>query len=167
MAVLEFVSEGHTFHIRVEAAAGSIDHLVETVLDIDQQTFSESTFSHYTAAAFLLEGRMYLLYADDVVIGTCVLVRCWSRPSEVMVLSLAIRPGWRGRGLGQHFLFGVITRLRTLDVQALLVMVSRENRRALSVYEDVGFVPEAEVAHDPRSGEPLVMMRYALGNTSE
>ncbi|MCB9678786.1 MAG: GNAT family N-acetyltransferase [Alphaproteobacteria bacterium] len=109
-------------------------------MEIDLQTFSESTFSEYAAAAMLRNGHVYLLSFGDQVIGTCVTMRCWDRPNEAMILSMGIKPGWRGQGLGQHFIRGVLQKLRQRGLRSACLYVSTDNRRAIKVYEDVGFV---------------------------
>jgi ribosomal protein S18 acetylase RimI-like enzyme len=153
---------GRTYEIRVTEAESVTDELVRTLIDIDLQTFSESTFSHYTAAAFLRNGRVYLLEADSVVIGSCVVMRCWERPSEVMILSMGIRPGWRGRGLGQRFLGGVLAQLTRRGFRAISLMVGADNRRAIKVYHDVGFVVIENTLEDSRTGETFLLMRHQL-----
>jgi len=158
---IEIDSE-RSYVIRVDEADGPTDELVRVLIDIDLQTFSESTFSTYTAAAFLRQGRVYLLRADESVIGTCVLIRCWDRPNEVMVLSMGIRPGWRGRGLGQRFLQGVLERLKAQGIRAVTLMVGDDDRRAIKVYEDVGFQQVQTALSDSRTGETLLMMRLQL-----
>ena len=99
---------GRSFEIEIEEAQVITESLVRTLIEIDLQTFSESTFSHYTARAFLAHGRVFLLRADSRIIGTCVCMRVWDRPHESMILSMGIRPGWRGRGLGQRFVTAAI-----------------------------------------------------------
>jgi len=138
---------GRAFRIVVEEVQAVTPDLVQTLIDIDLQTFAESTFSHYTAAAFLTNGRVFLLRADDKVIGTCVCMRCWDRPYEATIMSMGIRPGWRGRGLGQRFVAGVMDKLRARGLRSLSLLVGKENRRAIKVYNDVGFVvaDEAQV----------------------
>jgi ribosomal protein S18 acetylase RimI-like enzyme len=153
---------GHSYEIRVEDAVGVSEDLIRVLLEIDLQTFSEATFSNYTAAAFLRQGHVMLLRADGVVIGTCVLMRCWDRPQEVLLISMGIRPGWRGKGLGQRFLTGVVERMRQLGMRAVSVMVGDDNRRALKVYEDVGFRFIETALDDHRTGESFVLLRKAL-----
>ncbi|MEZ4319599.1 MAG: GNAT family N-acetyltransferase [Myxococcota bacterium] len=113
--------------------------LIDTLVEIDLQTFSESTFSEYAAAAMLRNGRVYLLSSGDQIIGTCVTMRCWDRPNEAMILSMGIKPGWRGQGLGQHFIRGVLQKLRQRGLRSACLYVGTDNRRAIRVYEDVGF----------------------------
>lgn len=160
---------GREFHIGVDEVHTVTPELVQTLIDVDLQTFAESTFSHYTAAAFLTGGRVFLLRANDKVIGTCVCMRGWERPQEAMILSMGIRPGWRGRGLGQRFVSGVLDKLRARGLRSVSLLVGRENRRAVKVYEDVGFkaVDEAAVRHGAVAfgaapDESLLLMRARL-----
>lgn len=154
--------EGKSFLIRVEEAEGDPAELTRILLDIDLQTFSESTFTTYTAAAFLQHGHVYVLRADSTIIGTATLMRTWERPNEVLLLSMGIRPGWRGRGLGQSFLQGVLDRLRQRGMRAVSLMVATENRRAIRVYQDVGFEILGTAYEDGRTGEAFLSMRLQL-----
>ena len=154
--------EGRTFEIRVDEVDEFTSDLIKTLIEIDLQTFSESTFSQFTAAALLRHGRVYVLRADGSIIGTCVCMRSWDRPNEAMILSMGIRPGWRGRGLGQRFVAGVLSRLRQRGLRTASLMVGSDNRRAIRLYQDVGFEVVEEGPTDHRTGESLWMMRMKL-----
>jgi GNAT superfamily N-acetyltransferase len=153
---------GKEYAIRVDEVVELGADLVRTLIDIDLQTFAESTFSHYTAAAFLKYGHVFLLHADKGIIGTCVCMRTWDRPNEALILSMGIKPGWRGRGLGQFFISGVVDRLREQGHLAVCLLVGSGNARALKVYKDVGFDVIDEGPEDPRTGERFVYMRLGL-----
>ena len=153
---------GRAYGISVEEAQECTDELVRTVLEIDLQTFSENTFSSYTARAFLQHGHVFLLRADSVVIGTCVLMRSWDRPQEALLLAMGIRPGWRGRGLGQHFVQGILDRLAARGLRSVCLYVSQDNRRAIRVYEDTGFQVVERQAADPRTRDRMLVMRCQL-----
>jgi len=155
---------GRSYSILVEEVDGTRPDLAPILLDIDLQTFSEPTFSSYSAAALLHGARVFLLRADANVIGTCVCLRTWERPDEALLLSMGVRPGWRGRGLGQRFLAEVLTVLHERGLRAVRLLVSRDNRRAFALYRDVGF-QEADVVEDSRSGERFVVMRTDLPHT--
>jgi len=158
---------GRQFAIRVEEV-GQIDaDLVRTLIEIDLQTFAESTFSPYTAAAFLQNGRVFLLRADEAVIGTCVCMRSWDRPQDAMILSMGIRPGWRGRGLGQRFVGMVLDKLGSRGLRSVSLLVGADNRRAIKVYSDVGFEVVSESPGDPRTGSTLLVMRLQLQKPEE
>jgi len=150
------------FTLGVEEAGDVTPELVRTLIDIDVQTFAESTFTPYTAAAFLKGGRVFLLRADEVVIGTCVCLRSWERPNEAMLLTMGIRPGWRGRGLGQRFVSGVLERLKARGLRSVSLLVGKNNRRAIKVYSDVGFAPVEEREVDPMNDDDVLLMRVTL-----
>ncbi|MEQ1566557.1 MAG: GNAT family N-acetyltransferase [Myxococcota bacterium] len=150
------------YAIHVEEVGDPTPDLIRTLVEIDLQTFAESTFSTYTAIAFLKSGRVFLLRADDVVIGTCVCYRSWVHPEEVTLLAMGIRPGWRGRGLGQKFIGGVLDGLRAGGIAAVNLLVGADNRRAIKVYTDVGFVPGDECIIEPQSGDVLLTLRAVL-----
>ncbi len=154
---------GRCYDVTIQEVRNPDDKLVRTLIDIDLQTFAESTFSFYMAAALLQHGSVYLLKAEEVVIGTCVCVRDWGTRYEAVMLSMGIRPGWRGQGLGQAFVDGVVSRLRARGVRGVSLLVGSGNSRAIRVYEDVGFVTVDERAVcDSRSGERFVRMRCEL-----
>jgi ribosomal protein S18 acetylase RimI-like enzyme len=127
--------------------------LVRTVIDIDLQTFSEPVFTHYTAAAVLQNGRVFLLTVDGQVVGTCVLLRCWDHPRECTLLSMGILPGFRGQGLGLRFLGEVFDRLRASGLEAVTLLVGQGNKRARKVYVEAGFQPTGTRHVDPRTHE--------------
>ena len=153
---------GRTFNIGVEEVTTVTNELVRTLIEIDLQTFSESTYSNYTARVFLSSGRVFVLKAEDSIIGTCVCTRVWERPNESLMLTMGIRPGWRGRGLGHTFFKGVASRLEQKGIRAMNLLVSRDNRRALTIYRDSGFEVVQEMEADPRTGETFLLMRKKL-----
>ncbi len=155
---------GRRFSIGVEEVSRVDPDLVRTLIEIDLQTFAESTFSPYTAAAFLQNGRVFLLRADEAVIGTCVCMRAWDRPREAMILSMGIRPGWRGRGLGQRFVSLVLDKLQARGLRSVSLLVGADNRRAMKVYTDVGFVQVADGSMDSNDPNRLVLMRLQFKN---
>ena len=57
-------ASGRSYSIGIEEVTQPTDALLKTLIDIDLQTFTESTFSHYTAAAFFHSGRICLLYTS-------------------------------------------------------------------------------------------------------
>ena len=149
--------------IRVDEVREISQEAVRTLLDIDLQTFSEPTFSHYTAAAFLQTGHVFTLTVDSGVIGTCVFMRCWDRPNDANLLSMGILPGFRGQGLGQRFLIEVLDRLRARGVMGVTLTVGESNRRARKVYADAGFEGTGVRYEDPRTGDGFVQLRVQLG----
>lgn len=153
---------GHAFDLRIDELEGYDHQVAQTLIEIDLQTFTEPTFSTYTAAVFLRFGTTYLMKADDRVIGTCVCIRGWKEEGEASILAMGIRPGWRGRGLGEHFVQEVLDRLTRQGMKRVSLLVNRENRRALKVYQEVGFEVSEELPRDPHTGETWMVLSYPL-----
>jgi ribosomal protein S18 acetylase RimI-like enzyme len=163
--VESFRIDGHSvrsYAIRVDEVTEVSPELVRTLIDIDLQTFAEATFSSYTALALLLTGRVFVLRADEVVIGTCVCYRSWQHPDDATLLAMGIRPGWRGRGLGQRFVSGVLASLQAAGLRTVTLVVGADNARAIRTYSDVGFAVDPHTLADPHSGDLLKVMRCAL-----
>lgn len=153
--------------IVVEAVESPSAEMVQTLIEVDLQTFMEPTFSPYTALALLKSGQVYLLRVDDRVIGTCVCVKNWAEAHEVFLLSMGIRPGWRGRGLGQRFVHGVLDDLKGRGLDAVRLLVGKTNFRAIRTYKDVGFEAVGEYAASPQWGGDLLELRIPLAALSD
>lgn len=157
----------HAYAIRLDEVVDVTAEHVQMMIEIDLQTFAESTFSPYTAAAFLKAGQVFLLRADDQVIGTCVCLRSWERTNEAIILSMGLRPGWRGQGLGQYFVQQVLDRLRNRGFRSCCLLVGRDNRRAIKLYEDVGFSHVGEREVDVHNQDVLLLLRCSFAEELE
>jgi N-alpha-acetyltransferase 50 len=137
--------------------------LIKTIVDIDLMTYSEQTYSRYTAGLMLRHGRNFLLTADDVPIGTCQCIRSWERPNEVVLFSMAIRPGWRGRGLGTRFMTGVLEALARQGIRSVVLMVDAENRAGIAIYSrKFAFETVEELPNEFGNGVTQLLMRRKL-----
>jgi ribosomal-protein-alanine N-acetyltransferase len=137
--------------------------LVTAAVNIDLNTFSEPTLTRVSTGSMMRHGRLFLLEADGVVIGTCQCMRTWANPSEVALVNQAIRSGWRGFGLGSWFLEQVLQILRQHRFRSVVVHVECDNPRARHLYEDkFDFVPAGECELEYGPGEGLMMMRLVL-----
>ena len=109
--------------------------LIAKVMEIDLLTFSEPTWSRYTAGLMLRHGRTFILQIDGALVGTCQCLRSWDKPKEAAIFSMTIRPGWRGQGLGSLFLEDVITALSDYDIRSVVIEVDPNNPVALRLYQ--------------------------------
>ena len=148
------------FDITVEEVREHNPQLISAVVEIDLMTFSEVTWSRYTAGLMLRHGRTFLLRADGAIIGTCQLLRSWAEPSEAVLFSMSIRPGWRGRGLGTYFLDEVTQALIASNIQALVLEVDPRNEAAIRLYEKkFGFIREQICQEEYGKGQDRLHMR--------
>lgn len=154
---------GRQFEVQVQEVNAHDPDVIRTILEIDLQTFSEPTWSRHTAGLVLRHGRTFLLVADALVVGTCVCVRAWTDPLEAVLFSMALRPGWRGRGLGSFFLQQVLDALRAEGFTSVVLDVDKGNTAALRLYEQrFGFRCVAECQDDLGPGRHRQHMRLLL-----
>ena len=111
----------------------------------------------------LRHGRTYVLFANDVPVGTCQCIRSWESPWEVVLFSMAIRPGWRGQGLGTHFLDVVLKALENSGARTVVLEVDPKSTAAIRLYEEkFGFAVVAECIGEYGPGHDRVHMRRPL-----
>ena len=154
---------GREFEIRVAEVTAHDPSMIATVLEIDLMTFSEPTWSRYTAGLMLRHGRNFILYANDMPIGTCQCMRSWQSPREVVLFSMAIRPGWRGQGLGTFFLEGTLAALKKSGTRSVVLEVDPASKAAIRLYEQkFGFKVVAECKNEYGEGQDRTHMRLVL-----
>jgi ribosomal protein S18 acetylase RimI-like enzyme len=154
---------GQAYEVQVSEISTHDPSLIRTLLDIDLMTFSEPTWSRYTAGLMLRHGRTYVLFADEIPIGTCQCIRSWDSPWEVVLFSMAIRPGWRGQGLGTHFLEVVLKALENSGARSVVLEVDPKSTAAIRLYEEkFGFSVVAECIGEYGPGHDRVHMRRPL-----
>ena len=105
--------------------------------------------------------RVAALPSGDV--AGYVLAAVTTRPGEAWVLSAAVRPEHRGRGLGAALLEDVRAVLVARGAHALFLTVHPENAGAVRLYRRAGFRVEGEEARYFGPTEPRLVMRLALG----
>ncbi len=156
------VGGGQEVTVTFEPADPSDPTIAQSLLDVDLQTFTEATFSHFAARALLTHGAVFVLRYSGEIIGSAVCVRSWNDPGDALLLSMGILHGWRGRGVGQRFVASIQRALARQDFESLTLQVLSTNHRALHVYRELGFL---EIATEPvKAGgrDSMVHLRSAL-----
>ncbi len=154
-------STEHSLH--VEEVEEHDPALVESMLQIDLNTYSQPTLTRFSVGSFMRHGRVFLLKADGHVIGTCQFMRTWGNPSEVALANQAIRSGWRGFGLGTWFLDQLLHMIGEHGFRSVVLHVDCDDDRARHLYEDkFGFVPVTACELEYGPGYGRVMMRLVL-----
>ena len=152
-----------SYEIRVIEVVEHDPTLINTMVDIDLMTFSEPTWSRYTAGLMLRHGRTFLLFSEQTPIGTCQCMRSWEDPTQAVLFSMAIRPGWRGQGLGTFFLQEVLDALATAGCKSVVLEVDPRSAWAIRLYEEkFGFEQVAECEDEYGPGHSRVHMRLDL-----
>jgi ribosomal-protein-alanine N-acetyltransferase len=116
------------------------DDLAE-VSAIEQETYP----TPWSTACFRTELTRRYSYLDglfDRESGRLVGYICyWILYNEMHVLNLAIRPGWRGRGLGRELLVHALEHGRKQEATLVSLEVRVSNAVAVNLYRSLGFRP--------------------------
>lgn len=154
---------GRTFEITVVEVKEHDPSLIPSVVEIDLMTFSEPTWSRFTAGLMLRHGRTFLLQANGAIIGTSQLLRSWSNLQEAVLFSMSIRPGWRGHGLGTFFLDEIAKVLVQAQVTSLVLEVDPENTAAIELYEKkFGFERQGICKQEYGDGQDRLHLRKTI-----
>lgn len=154
-------SEGYT--LEVHELDQHDPRQIALLTELDLLTYSEPTFSRYTLGAFLRFGRVFTITADGLVIGACHCMRSFDDPDEVVIFNMALRPGWRGHGLGTRFLLQLLDKLRARGTRSVTLVVAASNGRAIAVYrQKFGFEHVDTLPNEFNNGQEYLLMRLDL-----
>ena len=79
---------------------------------------------------------------------------CFEKEDEAVVVGLGLRPGCTGKGLGQAFVeAGLEYAKQEFDPATFRLSVATFNRRAIRVYEKVGFKPDGTFIHEANGSQ--------------
>jgi ribosomal-protein-alanine N-acetyltransferase len=155
-------SEGYT--LEVHELDQHDPRQIAVLTELDLLTYSEPTFSRYTLGAFLRHGRVFTITADGLVIGACHCMRSFDDPGEIVIFNMALRPGWRGNGLGTRFLYRILEKLQAKGARSVSLVVAATNHRAIAVYRTkFGFEHVSTMENEFGNGHEYLLMRLDLG----
>ena len=141
---------------------------IPVLTELDLLSYAEPTFSRYTIGGLMRFGRCFVIKADTLVIGACHTFRSFDDPETVVIFNMALRPGWRGHGLGTRFLRGVLERLRQHGVKGVDLAVASNNHRAIAVYRTkFGFKSIDLLPNEFNNGQEYHLMRLELAEWEE
>jgi ribosomal protein S18 acetylase RimI-like enzyme len=129
----------------------------------DREAFGETSLRTYDLAVMAQAGAVLSAYVDEEIVGGCQLLRILDEPDFFYVVGFYMRPGWQGRRLGRTFLVRVAEEVKRLGGEGMVLTVAPGNRRALHLYESVGFVVEGLVSHFYGNGHDRHVLRWRFG----
>ena len=125
----------------IERAVAERD--LDAIAEIAQASFTNP----WTRAMFAQElatqplSRSYVFRGDDdVVVAFCT---CWLVVDELHINTIAVRPEFRGRGIGRQLLAFVLNDARERGARRALLEVRASNAAAIALYSAFGFRTES------------------------
>lgn len=114
---------------------------LDRIMEIEKDSFT----TPWTKESFLLEitknqlARYIVAEIDDVVVGYGGI---WIIIDEGHITNIAVESKYRGMGIGNHLVEGLILLCRSLFVNAITLEVRESNIVAQNLYKKYGFVEE-------------------------
>jgi ribosomal-protein-alanine N-acetyltransferase len=129
---------------------------VEDICEIERESFSEP-YPSYILAVMARETPETFLVAilESKVVGY---VLTSLNEDEGHVLSIAIRRGFRRRGIGSRLMAEIFQVLRRKGIRRIRLEVRLSNREAKQFYEQLGFKEKDLIRAYYRDGEDAVNM---------
>jgi ribosomal-protein-alanine N-acetyltransferase len=156
-----FNSEG--YDLTISEVEPNDREIIPVLVELDLLSYAEPTFSRYTLGGLIRFGRVFVIRANELVIGACHTFRSFDVPNEVVIFNMALRPGWRGHGLGSRLLRGVLERLHAAGARSVALAVASNNHRAIAVYRSkFGFEPVDLLQNEFNNGQEYHLMRLDL-----
>ena len=134
---------------------------MRAILAIEQASFAGDAYPESLFRLYAADRRTLFLVAETAERTKGYIIARRDRWGAEIV-SLAVHPSARSRGIGRMLLGAVTSRMRRRNVQSLRLMVHVKNTQAMLFYRSMGFRPTARVADYYEDGGTGIRMRMAL-----
>jgi ribosomal-protein-alanine N-acetyltransferase len=138
---------------------------MDRILEIEEASFGEEAYDRNLFAEFLHKcGGLFLVAAGGRHICgymvTCIGGR--GQPGRAELVSVAVDPAFRGKGVASSLMTNTLRRLRLRRVERLTLVVRDGNAPARAFYDDFGFRKLRRVPRYYEDGEDGILMRKML-----
>ncbi len=135
---------------------------IPTVYEINLKSFTTDAWSRESIEReFQLPYSLrFVLEADSRVIGYAIL---WLISGEAFIMTFAVEPSYRNRGLGKLFLRELIDKLRG-KASVIQLDVRKTNLKAIRLYRSLGFKVVREREEFYSDGESALVMELKLAD---
>jgi ribosomal-protein-alanine N-acetyltransferase len=134
-------------------------HDTERVVEIERSCFTNPNPELLTNVCGIVDGFL-VAENDDGIVGYILFTP--SSASDARILSLAVAPGHRRRGVATRLMHGAFDVLRERGFDAVGLEVRVSNNAAGSLYDDLGFVPVGIEEEYYDDGEDAYLMEKKL-----
>ncbi len=116
--------------------------LLKSIVDFSLDIFGDAGMDEWGIVPQIRQGNVFILKEENnrKVVGLAILMRGWEDPDQAYLFDFAIAEEYHGRGLGFHFLKGIIENLISQDFKRMGLTVDVDNIGAIKLYEEkLGF----------------------------
>lgn len=138
---------------------------MDRILEIERASFGRDAYDRNLFAEFFhtCGGLFLVAVGEDRIWGYVIAGTGGQRPPErAELVSIAVDPAARGRGVASALMRNVFRRLRRRRVGRVTLVVRTTNRTARNVYEHYGFEKVRRIPNYYRNGQDGELMRKLL-----
>ena len=138
---------------------------MDRILEIERASFGAAAYDrNLFAELFHNCGELFLVaLTDGRICGYMVTCMCGKRaPEAAELVSIAVNPASRGKGVASSLLRNTLRRLRLRGVVRLSLMVKVTNKQARRFYDKHGFERVRKMRGYYEDGADGVLMRRAI-----
>ena len=130
------------------------------VYAVERECFHDPYPSKFLDALIKTErDRFFVAVEDGNIVGYAVAT---ASGKDAHVVSVAVSPRCRGRGIGTALLSAVTRKLLDEGVEEIHLEVRKGNRAAISFYERMGFRTFSEITHYYADGEAALVLKRLI-----
>ncbi len=130
------------------------------VYAVERECFHDPYPSKFLDALIKTErDRFFVAVEDGKIVGYAVAT---ATEKNGHVVSVAVNPRCRRRGIGTALLSAVTRKLVEKGVQMIHLEVRKRNRVAISFYEQMGFRTFSEITHYYADGESALVLKRLM-----
>jgi ribosomal-protein-alanine N-acetyltransferase len=109
----------------------------------------------------------YIVEHEQEIVGF-LLGGYTATPRQAHILSFAIKPNYRGKGLGRKILEYFLEKTSILGYSSIKLEVQVDNKKAIKLYEELGFKMESRIRkYYQDDSDAFLMIKYTDSNMIE
>ncbi|MBZ0287778.1 MAG: ribosomal protein S18-alanine N-acetyltransferase [Anaerolineae bacterium] len=131
---------------------------LKAILGLEQVCFPEDTYDMIEFLSLYLRGKdtFFIARQDKMVIGYAV---GYVENKHGYVVSIAVDPEVRGRGLGRRLMERLMAALEEMGARVIRLHVRDDNQHAIRLYQSLGFTARDTVPNYYHDGAPALVMQ--------
>lgn len=139
---------------------------LESIVSIEQKVFYTDSYPPFVVRQLFDISEEYFMVAkeENNILGY-VIGGINSSEKQGWILSLAVDPEARGKGLGKQLLEKLVALLKSKNIEQIALTVYPDNTSAIKIYKDLGFVGDLVLDNYFLDNEKRVIMTLNTKNT--
>ena len=138
----------------LQADDGDIEKLIEIEQSVVKNKIYHPMLSRDEWLVALQAGQVYLIMVEGVAVGSIGFEN--KKDGVVHISGLVVSPSYQGKGFEKQAMDELLEKLK--DAKRVDLVTHPKNKKALRLYQSLGFVLEKEMQNYYGDGQPRVML---------